>query len=40
MPQLKKTILTHIKEWLFVTFGILIYVSGWSIFLIPNNLVG
>lgn len=40
MPQLKKTILTHIKEWLFVTFGILINVSGWSIFLIPNNLVG
>lgn len=40
MPQLKKTILTHIKEWLFVTFGILLYVSGWSIFLIPNNLVG
>ena len=23
-----------------VTFGILIYVTGWSIFLLPNNLVG
>ena len=37
---LKKTILTHIKEWLLVTLGILIYVMGWVIFLIPNNLVG
>jgi len=40
MSLLKKSILTQIKEWLFVTFGILIYVGGWSIFLIPNNLVG
>ena len=40
MSILKKSILTHIKEWLLVTFGILIYVGGWSIFLIPNNLVG
>ena len=37
---LKKTALTHIKEWLLVTLGILIYVMGWVIFLIPNNLVG
>ncbi len=28
------------KEWLLVTLGILIYVTGWSLFLIPNNLVG
>ena len=40
MSILKKSILTQIKEWLLVTFGILIYVGGWSIFLIPNNLVG
>jgi len=37
---LKKTALTQIKEWLMVTLGILIYVMGWVIFLIPNNLVG
>ena len=37
---LKKTVLTQIKEWLLVTLGILIYVTGWVIFLIPNNLVG
>jgi uncharacterized membrane-anchored protein YitT (DUF2179 family) len=36
----KKTVLTHVKEWLLVTLGILIYVLGWVIFLIPNNLVG
>jgi uncharacterized membrane-anchored protein YitT (DUF2179 family) len=37
---LKKSVLTQIKEWLLVTLGILIYVTGWVIFLIPNNLVG
>ena len=37
---LKKTAITQIKEWLMVTLGILIYVMGWVIFLIPNNLVG
>lgn len=41
MPTtLKKTTFTHIKEWLLVTLGILIYVTGWSVFLIPNNLIG
>ena len=40
MPILQKSLLTHIKEWLLVTLGILIYVTGWSIFLIPNNLIG
>ena len=28
------------KEWLMVTLGILLYVLAWSVFLIPNNLVG
>ena len=37
---LKKSVLTHVKEWLLVTLGILIYVTGWVVFLIPNNLVG
>jgi len=40
MPLLKKTVLTQVKEWLLVTLGILIYVTGWVIFLIPNNLIG
>ena len=41
MPfALKKNTFTVIKEWLLVTLGILIYVGGWAIFLIPNNLVG
>ena len=40
MPLLKKTVLTQVKEWLLVTLGILIYVTGWSLFLIPNNLIG
>lgn len=40
MSILKKTTLTHIKEWFMVTCGILIYVLGWSLFLLPNNLIG
>ena len=40
MPILQKSLFTHIKEWLLVTLGILVYVTGWSIFLIPNNLIG
>ena len=40
MPVLKKSVWTVVKEWLLVTLGILIYVTGWSLFLIPNNLVG
>ncbi len=40
MPVLQKSIFTHIKEWLLVTLGILIYVTAWAVFLIPNNLIG
>ena len=40
MAKLKSNPLTIIKEWALVTLGILIYVTGWSIFLMPNNLVG
>ena len=40
MPELKKSFWTIVKEWALVTLGILIYVTGWSLFLIPNNLVG
>ncbi len=40
MSILKKNVFTQVKEWLLVTLGILIYVTGWALFLIPNNLVG
>ena len=40
MPKLQKSAFTVVKEWLLVTLGILLYVTGWSLFLIPNNLAG
>lgn len=35
-----KTFLTSVKEYSLITLGILIYVVGWTIFLISNNLIG
>ncbi len=35
-----KSILRLIKEYILVAIGITIYVLGWVVFLIPNNLVG
>ncbi|MBP5483511.1 MAG: YitT family protein [Bacteroidales bacterium] len=42
MPEtlLKKSTFITIKEWVLVTLGILIYVTAWALFLIPNNLIG
>ena len=40
MAIVKKSFWTVVKEWAFVTLGILIYVTGWALFLMPNNLVG
>ena len=40
MPLLHKSVWTRVKEWALVTLGILIYVTGWALFLMPNNLVG
>lgn len=40
MATIKKSALVTVKEWLLVTLGILIYTSGWAIFLLPNNLIG
>ena len=34
-----KSILKLGKEYLILTLGILIYVAGWTIFMIPNNLI-
>ena len=36
----KKSVFTFIKEYAIMTVGILLYVMGWILFLIPNNLVG
>ena len=36
----KKTILTFFKEYALVTLGMLLYVLAWTVFLMPNNLVG
>ncbi len=33
-------VLVFLKEYLLITLGILIYVVGWTLFLIPNNLIG
>ena len=40
MPLKKKTVLAFFKEYLLITLGIAMYVLGWTIFLVPNNLVG
>ena len=40
MPTLQKSIWTYIKEYALITLGILLYVTGWTVFLVPNNLVG
>ena len=35
-----KKILLGVKEYFLITLGILCYVLGWTIFLVPNNLIG
>lgn len=40
MPTLKKTFWTLSREYLLLTFGLFLYVLGWTLFLVPNNLVG
>ncbi|MCQ2143156.1 MAG: YitT family protein [Bacteroidales bacterium] len=40
MNKLKSSIASEITAYLLVTLGILCYTVGWSIFLMPNNLVG
>ena len=37
---LKSSISTLIKEYALVTLGVISYALGWSIFLLPNNLIG
>ena len=40
MPLERKTIVNHIKDYAFLILGLLLYVLGWTVFLVPNNLVG
>lgn len=40
MAMNKKSVLTIFKEYSLITLGILLYVTGWAVFLVPNNLVG
>ena len=40
MTLLKKNFWTGLKEYSLITLGVLMYVTGWIIFLIPNNMVG
>lgn len=35
-----KGVLGEVKAYIFITIGLLLYVLGWDIFLIPNNMVG
>ena len=37
---LKQSLWTTFREYLLVTVGIVSYALGWSIFLLPNNLIG
>lgn len=37
---LHKTFLTSVKEYSLITLGILLYVTGWTVFLLSNNLIG
>ena len=38
--RLKSSVWTTFREYLLVTVGIVSYALGWSIFLLPNNLIG
>ena len=37
---LKSSLFEYFKEYVFVTIGVVSYALGWSIFLLPNNLIG
>lgn len=36
----EKTFFQHVKEYALLILGLLLYVLGWTVFLVPNNLVG
>lgn len=37
---IRSTVTALIKEYAFITLGVVSYALGWSIFLLPNNLIG
>ena len=39
MIEREKSIWTHLKEYSVTTLGMVCYVLGWSVFLLPNNLI-
>lgn len=40
MPPKEKKLLHHVKDYALLILGLLLYVLGWTVFLVPNNLVG
>ena len=40
MLQFKKSFWRSIKEYLVITIGLVSYLLGWTLFLVPNNLIG
>ena len=36
----EKNLMRAVKEYFLITLGILIYTTGWTIFLTPNNMFG
>ncbi|MCQ2173710.1 MAG: YitT family protein [Bacteroidales bacterium] len=36
----ERKIFTLVKEYLFITFGVIMFALGWTVFLMPNNLIG
>ena len=39
MIEREKSFWTHLKEYSVTTLGMVCYVLGWSVFLLPNNLI-
>ncbi len=40
MPLINRTFWTGAKEYLLITVGLVAYTVGWTLFLVPNNLIG
>ena len=40
MAETSNKVFLFIKEYFLITLGILTYVLGWTVFLVPNNLIG
>ena len=40
MPPKEKSIFRQVKDYAILVLGLLLYVLGWTVFLVPNNLVG